>query len=283
MNSDRLGRSITDLMSENDQNVEEKELVIEVAISEIYPNPEQPRTTFSSDSINELRDSILEHGIIQPVILKSSKKGYVLVAGERRVRAAKKAGLKTIPAIVREYNSKYLAELALLENLQRENLSPVEEAMALSKLLEVGNLTHEELGKKIGKSRSYVTNILGLLNLPSIIMKDLVEGKISMGHARVLSKIDDIDLILDLRSAVLQNDLTVRELEKLSQISKGETKNTKMIETVTKEWAIPYKKELEKILNGKVKYSITKNSVKLSYKNEEELARILHVLGSANK
>ena len=167
MSDTKLGRKFSDLMAENKIDYNENEEILEIEISRIKPNPNQPRTIFDEKKLIELANSIKEHGIFQPIILKPSGNGYTLVAGERRVKAAKMAGLYKIPSIIRDYNSIYLSELAILENLQREDLTPMEEAIAFQKAIFNLKYTHEELGRKIGKSRVYVTNIVGLLNLPA--------------------------------------------------------------------------------------------------------------------
>ena len=149
----RLGRSISDLIEENRNVFNENEEVIEIAIDEIKPNPEQPRTIFNEKALKELSDSIKEHGVFQPVILKPVQNGYILVAGERRVKAAKMIGLKKIPAILRDYNNIYLSELAILENIQREDLTPIEEAIAYHRAIANLKLTHSELAKKISKRK----------------------------------------------------------------------------------------------------------------------------------
>ena len=172
-----------------------KEAITMVKLSELRSNPYQPRKVFDEDALKELAASIKEHGVFQPIIVKKSIKGYEIIAGERRVKASLMAGLTQIPAIVRDFNDTQMMEIALLENLQRENLTAIEEATAYKKLQETLGLTQEELAKRLGKSRSHITNMLGLLSLPETIQEDINNKKISMGHARVLSKLEDIDKI----------------------------------------------------------------------------------------
>ena len=166
----------------------------EIPIGDIRTNPYQPRKNFDEESLKELADSIRVHGVFQPIIVKKSIKGYDLVAGERRLRASKMAGLETIPAIVREFTDEEMREISLLENLQREDLTAIELAWAYKGLIDSLNITQDELANRIGKSRSHVTNILGLLRLPEKVQNLVLENKISMGHARVLSKIEDDSL-----------------------------------------------------------------------------------------
>ena len=222
-----LGRGLEQLFNSDNldlQTIEQQiyetatnEEIIEVNLNELRPNPYQPRKVFNDDALKELSDSIKEHGVFQPIIVKKSIKGYEIIAGERRVRASKLAGLEKIPAIVRAFTDEQMMEIGLLENLQRENLNIIEEAMAYKSMIDKLNLTQDELAKKVGKSRSHITNILGLLRLPENIQTLLEENKISMGHARVLSKLEDNDKIKELADKIVANNLPVREVEKLAE------------------------------------------------------------------
>ena len=190
--------------------------VKEILIDEIRTNPYQPRKNFDEDALQELASSIKVHGVFQPIIVKKSIKGYDLVAGERRLRASKMAGLTTIPAIVKNFTDDEMREIALLENLQREDLTSIELAWAYKGLIDSLNITQDELANRIGKSRSHVTNTLGLLRLPSDVQDLVLENKISMGHARVLSKIEDDVKIKEMALKVISDNLSVRDLEKIS-------------------------------------------------------------------
>ena len=174
------------------------EEIIEIKLDELRANPYQPRKVFKDEALNDLSESIKEHGVFQPIIVKKSIKGYEIIAGERRVRASRMAGLEKIPAIIRNLNDEQMMEIALLENLQRENLSAIEEAVAYKSMVEKLNLTQEELSKKVGKSRSHITNILGLLRLPREVQEMVANSQISMGHARVLSKLEDNEKIIEM-------------------------------------------------------------------------------------
>lgn len=267
--SEKLGRKFSDLITENQVTLEESEVVTNVQLDDIIPNPDQPRKIFDIDSLNEMAESITEHGIIQPVILKPGHNGYILVAGERRVRAAKIAGLDEVPAIIRDYNSIFLAELAILENLQREDLTSIEEAIAYQNAVSKLNITHAELAKKIGKSRSYLTNIIGLLNLPQSIIDLVNQGLISMGHARSLSKLKDSDFALELAKKILSENLTVRELE---GIIKNEKNNTEIEDkSISDDLKNETQKRVSKYFNNKFKVNMSKNTLKISFKNEDEL------------
>jgi len=270
----KLGRGISDLIEENEIDVNLNEEVLDIEISLIKPNPEQPRTVFNPEKLRELCESIKEHGVIQPVILKPAANGYILVAGERRVKACELAGMTTVPSIIREYNAIYLSELAILENLQREDLTSIEEAIAFERAIYNLKLTHEELGKKIGKSRVYVTNILGLLNLPKTVIDDVNLGKISMGHARALSKLKDNELCIRLRDKIIDDKLTVRDIE-------GVIRN---INNKDNEKLIPQnildktKNTLKNLITSDIKYKIYKNNISFSFSNEKELENIVRFL-----
>lgn len=269
--SDKLGRNFSDLVEENRIDIADYEKIEEISINLIKPNPEQPRSVFDMASLNELAESIKEHGVIQPVILKPTSDGFVLVAGERRVKACQIVGLKTVPAIVREYNSIFLSELAILENLQREDLTPIEEALAFQKALFNLKITHEELGKKIGKSRVYITNILGLLNLPASVIEDVNYGRISMGHARALSKLKDQKLCIRLRNRIIDENLTVRDIEKIIR----EFANHKEDSIVSKEAIIFAEKKMKNIFNKDIKVKFKKNNLILQFNNQMQLEQLI--------
>lgn len=270
----KLGRSLEDLLEENRVETNNNEEIIEISLNKIKPNPDQPRSVFDKDSLNELAESIKEHGIIQPIIVKPVGDYYILVAGERRVRASKMAGLEFVPGIVRDYNSIYLAELAILENLQREDLTPIEEAVAYNKMINMLSITHEELGKKIGKSRVYVTNTLGLLNLPASLIDDVNSGVISMGHARALSKISDIKICLRLRDRIIEEKLTVRDLEKIIRELGKKKAPIGVKPAILKE----FKSDFKSYIYNDINYKINKSSITFGFKTEKELERIKEFL-----
>jgi len=219
MKDEKKARTFSDLLSEHHvDEVLEGEIIDEIQLSEIKPNPFQPRRIFDEDKINELAQSIKEHGVFQPIILKKVKQGYIIVSGERRFRAAQKVGLKSIPSIVRQYEESKVAEIALAENLQRENLTPIEEAEAYKIVMNNLHLTQAELASKIGKSRSHVTNTLGLLNLPQEVQQMLLSSQISMGHARALSKLEDDKKIIKLALSIVEKQLSVRQIEELTKV-----------------------------------------------------------------
>lgn len=252
-----------------------KEEIVEIKIDELRPNPYQPRKTFDEEKLNELAKSIKEYGVIQPIIVKkSSIKGYEIIAGERRFRASQIAGLKEVPAIVREFTNEEMMEIALLENLQRENLNVIEEALAYKKLLENLKITQEELSTKLGKSRSHITNMLGLLNLPDTIKKMIIEEKISASHARILSKMENDEEVIALANRIIKENLNVRQLEEISQSS-----------TVQKKHKITHIKEkkyeyIEDLLCDKygTKVKVTNSKIEISFVNDNDLNRILEIM-----
>ena len=250
--------------------------VMEIPLSEIRSNPYQPRVVFDSESLEEMANSIKEHGIIQPIIVKRSIKGYELVAGERRTRAARLAGLTTIPAIIKDFSDTEMMEIALIENIQRENLNPIEEAKAYENILKINNITQEELAHKFSKSRSYITNMLGLLNLPEITIK-LVESKeLSMGHARALSKLEDESKINELALRIVREGLSVRDTEKLINLENLPKKHTIIRNNNFDIKYSIYENLCREKLGVKVK--INNKKIEIPYKDEEELTRILENL-----
>ena len=281
-----LGKGLEELFNNENLNfdqIEEKILdgsssdeIVELPVDDLRPNPYQPRKVFDLDKLNELASSIKEHGIFQPIIVKkSSIKGYEIIAGERRVKACKIAGIEKIPSIVRDFTDQQMMEIALLENLQRENLNSIEEAMAYRNLIDTMQITQDELAKRIGKSRSHITNTLGLLNLPEEVKDMIVEDKISMSHARVLSKMEDKDEIIKLANRIVDENLNVRAIE---DVSKDNTiKKTHKINTTKKKNDYEYVENMmcEK-LGTKVK--IGSNKISISFTNDNDLNRILELL-----
>ena len=257
---------------------EQKSTVGEIKVSDIRSNPYQPRKTFNEETLNELAASIKEHGVIEPIIVKKAIKGYELVAGERRLKAAKIAGLETIPAVVRDFNDQEMMEIALLENIQREDLNPIDEATAYQKIIELGGFTQEEFAEKFGKSRSHVTNMLGLLSLPALVKIYVQEGHLSMGHARALSKLTDEEKINELANKVIKENLSVRALEQLlneEQLPKKQEQE-KQKETKNVRNAI-YERMMREKVGTKVRINTKK--IEIPYDSPKDLERILEILG----
>ena len=266
LNFDTIENSIIEEAKTNDQ-------IVEIDLSELRANPYQPRKNFDEEALNELASSIKEHGVFQPIIVKKSIKGYEIIAGERRFRASKLAGMQTIPAIVKDFSDEEMMQIALLENLQRENLTSIEEAKAYKSIIESMNITQDELAKKVGKSRSHVTNILGLLKLPASVQDMVLYNKLSMGHARVLSKLDDPKIVEDLAQRVINEDLSVRKLESL--VYDNEEKEVKTKKNTNNEY-----KYMENFLKEKLgtNVKINNNKISIKFSNVQDLNRILEIM-----
>lgn len=282
-----LGRGLEQLFNDENLNfdsfeetiVEEARSnneIVELPLEDLRPNPYQPRKIFDEEALNELASSIREHGVFQPIIVKKSVKGYEIIAGERRFRASKLAGLKTIPAIIKDFSDDEMMQISLLENLQRENLTAIEEAKAYKNIIESLNITQEELSKKIGKSRSYITNMLGLLKLPISVQDMVLYGKISMGHARVLSKLEDANQIEELADKIISDGISVHALEELVTPSeyKRAVKNNK-IRVNDNEYKY-IEKDLKEKLGTNVK--INNNKLVIKFSSVQDLNRILEIM-----
>lgn len=253
-----------------------KEDVKEINLDELRSNPYQPRKVFDEEKLNELTDSIKEFGIFEPIIVKRSIKGYEIVAGERRSLAAKKAGLKTVPAIVRDFTDDEMMTIALLENIQRENLNVIEEANAYKNMLETMNLTQEELARKLGKSRSHVTNILGILKLPRKVQDLVLSNKITMGHARALSKLNDEAEIFDMASRIVNENMSVRTLE--DEINNnGLEKKVPIKKTIVKDKGHMM---VQNVMREKIGTMVKVNNrnIVIPFDNDRDLERILEIL-----
>lgn len=254
----------------------EKDEIIEIDLSQLRSNPYQPRKIFDEEALKELSESIKEYGVFQPIIVKKSIKGFDIIAGERRVKASKMAGKTTIPAIVRDFTDEQMMQIALLENLQRENLTSIEEATAYKDIINALNITQDDLAKKLGKSRSHITNMLGLLRLPNSVQDMVLKSEISMGHARVLSKLENNEDITSLAEKVVNNNVSVRELENMVnskykrtvEINRRERSNSKEYKYI--------EEALEDKLGTKVRLS--SNKIVVNYTSLNDLNRILEIL-----
>lgn len=247
-----------------------------IKIEDIRPNPYQPRKEFDQTGLQELADSIKENGVFQPILVRKSISGYELVAGERRLRASKLAGLTEIPVIIKEFDDKEMMEISLLENIQRKDLTPIEEASAYEQLIKKLNYTQEQLAKRIGKSRANVTNLLRLLTLPQEVQNLVNDNKLSYGQARTLLALDSEDKIIDLANRCVKEGLSVRELEDLTRkpISKVKGKGT------TKQ-TDPFIEDVRTRMQNKLatKVEITNSAITIKYNGTKDLNRILEKLG----
>lgn len=274
-----LGRGLEALIPQ--LNVTEADPVHEVSLRELRPNPYQPRQEFNEEKLRELADSIEQHGIIQPLIVRKSEvKGYDIVAGERRFRAAQLVGLERVPVVVREFTEVELMEVAVIENLQREDLNALEIAEAYANLMEKAGLTQEELARRVGQSRSHVANMLRLLQLPGPVRAHVSRGTISMGHARALLAVDDKDKQAQLANLVVEQEMSVRKLESLIY------QPQKKVSRETKQKKDPnvrlYEDEFRRYLGTAVKIHPGKKrgKIEIEYFSKEDLERILGLLAA---
>ncbi|XMB67762.1 ParB/RepB/Spo0J family partition protein [Mycoplasmatota bacterium zrk1] len=266
----RLGKGLSELFNENNfLDAIDGETSSEISLDDVVANPYQPRKVFDQAQLQELADSIKEHGVVTPIIVKLVNDKYVIIAGERRTRACRLAGLETIPAIIRDYTEAQMMEIALLENIQREDLTPIEIAYSYKAIIDKLGITQDQLSKRVGKSRSQVTNMIGLLTLPDLVQNMVDQGDISMGHARVLSKIKDNDRIIEIAKQVREQSLSVRDIE---AIGREEVKKIKVIRKITNEYA-DYQRDFTQALNMDV--TVKKGSVIIKFKNNNELEELL--------
>lgn len=249
----------------------------QINLSEIRSNPYQPRTYFNEDALNELAESIKIHGVVEPIIVKKSIKGYELVAGERRTKASRIAGLETIPAVVKDFTDQEMMDIAILENIQREDLSPLELAEGFKKYIETTGMSQDEVAKKFGKSRSYITNALGLLNLPTPVKEKINNKEISASHARVLSKFDDENVINELADKVAKEKISVRDLELISSTDESIPKRKPITRQSIKinKYGV-YENALKEKLGLRV--SVLDNKIVIPFNTEEDLNRIFELL-----
>lgn len=276
-----LGALIPDEMQDEVQtDIKEKaSSSILIPLNKIINNSDQPRKFFDSDNIAELAESIKNHGIIQPLILKKHQKKYIIIAGERRWRAAKMLSLKEVPAIVMDLSDKEVLEISLIENIQRQDLNPIEEALAYRKLIDEFNLTQQELSQRIGKSRVSITNTMRLINLDERVQQYLIESVISEGHGRALLAIEDKDLQYKMAQRIIDEKLSVRELEKLIK-SLFKEKVEKKEETKVN----PYVKDVENRLQDHFGTKVNINSknkkgkIEIEYYSDDDLNRILELM-----
>lgn len=274
-----LGKGLDAIFSNVD--IGSEETVQEIKVKDLRPNPYQPRKIFQQEAIDELKQSILEHGILQPIIVRKSIRGYEIVVGERRYRAAKEAMLEKVPVVVRELTEQQMMELAVLENLQREDLTPIEEGTAYQMLMQKLDLTQEQVAKRLGKSRPHVANLIRLLSLPSKIQELISSGEISMGHGRALLGLRNKEKIPAIVEKIVKDGLNVRQLEYLIQeLNNNVSRETKK-EKPKKDVFI---KEQESFLRERfgtpvhIKQSKNKGKIEIEFLSKEDLNRILELL-----
>lgn len=268
--------SVLDEISKGTSDVKGDKLLINV--SEIRPNPYQPRKLFDEEALKDLSASIKEKGVFTPILVRKSLKGYELIAGERRLKASKMAGLKEIPAMVVDFDDANMMEVSLLENVQRENLTPIEEAEAYDNIIKRLNYTQDELSKKVGKSRAYITNSLRILKLPTRARAYVNDGKLSLGHAKALLAFEDEEKINEIADRVIKEDLTVRDVEKLAKDKPTVKKKKEVV-------VDPYMESVRKNLENKFQTGVELDSKKivLHYNDVDDLNRILEIMDCLEK
>ncbi len=273
-----LGKGLEALIPKAEHK--EKGLVIEMDVESLIPNIFQPRKNFDKEKMEELKGSVKKHGIIQPIVVRKIANGYEMVAGERRLKAAKEIGLRKIPAIIKNINNEKSLEVALVENIQREDLNPVEQANAFKRLIDEFKLTQQELAEATGKSRALVTNTIRLLKLNPEIQKNISEGKISFGHAKLLLSIEDEEVQKAVCDRIIANDLSVRDTERLiKNIEKVQKKQFK-VKNITIERFPEVEGKLRDILGTKISilYDGKKGNISIEFYSKEDLRRIAGLL-----
>lgn len=275
-----LGRGLDALFTKVDVEKED-DVISEANVEELRPNPYQPRKHFDDEGIQELSESIKQHGVVQPLIVRRSIRGYEVIAGERRLRAAKLAELDKVPIVIRDFTDEQMMEIALVENLQREDLNPMEIATAYHKLMDRLTLTQEELSSRVGKSRPHVTNFLRLLQLPMEIQSDVSRGTLSMGHARAILGVKDEQLQIQLATKAIKERASVRQLEewiqRLNHEKPQKTKEaTKRIEPTIKR----YEDMLQQVFSTpvKIKPGRKKGKIEIEYFSDRELERLIELI-----
>ena len=291
MNRKALGKGINALIPDFEMGVPESHengpaKNTELLIDEISPNRFQPRKYFDDDKLEELVTSIRDNGVLQPIVVQKVEAGYELVVGERRWRASKKAGLKKIPAVIREVTEAQALELAIIENIHRQDLNPIEEADAYARLADEFALTQEMIAKRVGKSRTAVANTLRLLKLSRNIKEDLISGKISMGHARALLGLDNAGQMEALRKEIFKQDLTVRQTEsRVSRLKQSVSKKPVSLVSKKNIFIKDLEKEFERRLGTKVDIKPAKKGGKLvvTYYSDDDLDRIKDLIGQSKR
>ena len=273
-----LGKGLEALIPKAEQK--EKGLVVEMDLESITPNLFQPRKNFDKEKMEELKGSIKKHGMIQPIIVRKMANGYEIVAGERRLKAAKEIGLKKIPVIIKSINNEKSLEIALVENIQREDLNPVEQANAFKRLVDEFNLTQQELAEATGKSRTLVTNTIRLLKLNPEIQKNISEGKISFGHAKLLLSIEDEEVQKAVCDRIIASDLSVRDTEHLIKNIEKVQKKPFKVKNIIIEHFPEAEGRLRDILGTKISilYDGKKGKINIEFYNKEDLRRIVDLL-----
>jgi len=275
-----LGAILSDKYDSQALELAENSQVVELRIVDVEPKKDQPRKVFDKEKLDELTDSIREHGVIQPIIVTKKDDIYQIVAGERRWRASKQAGLKKIPAIIRNYDEPKIMEVALIENLQREDLNPVEEALGYKSLMESFSLTQDRISESVGKSRSAIANSLRLLNLSDKVLKMLESGKITTGHAKVILSVTNKNEQIQIAELIVENQMSVRETEVFIKNKSKPKKSTSNVSSEVKLAIKDMENNFSKYLGTKVKIKENngKGKIEISYYSHDEFERISEIL-----
>ncbi|NLL71654.1 MAG: ParB/RepB/Spo0J family partition protein [Epulopiscium sp.] len=282
-----LGKGLSALIEDHRSDINELSGTQWISVHEVMPNEHQPRKKFKEESLQDLAKSIQQHGMIQPLVVKSTMGGYEIIAGERRWRAARMIGMERVPVIIKEFNTQKALEISLIENLQREDLNPMEEAAAYQRLMEEFDLTQEEVAKKVSKSRPVIANSLRLLNLDPRVQEMLIEEVITSGHARALLTLFDLDLQYEVAKKIFDEEMTVRETEKWIKNLVEQKPKSKLKQQISP--LHPIYQEIEErfkqILGTKVQISKGKNKgkIEIEYYSDEDLERILSLIQSIEK
>jgi ParB family chromosome partitioning protein len=279
MNKRGLGRGIEALITP--VAAADNETPSQLSVKEIVPNKFQPRRVFDEEALNELAQSIKQYGVLQPIVVRKTMTGYELVAGERRWRAAQLAGLRMIPAVVRDYTDGEMTEIALIENLQRENLNPIEEALAFKMLMEEFGLTQEEVARKIGRSRSMIANVVRMLNLHPLIQDHVSRGTLSMGQARPLLALENFQIQMEAAETIIEEDLSARDAEELVRRMQKAPRPKKVTKTEKREIHLAEAEERLKMVLGtqvRIKPGKMRSKIEIEFYSPDDLDRIIEVL-----
>jgi ParB family transcriptional regulator, chromosome partitioning protein len=279
MNKRGLGRGLDALIAPVE--VADSDPTGEISITEIVPNQFQPRRLFDEDALHELAQSIRQFGVLQPIVVRRIMNGYEIVAGERRWRAAKLAGLTDIPAVVKDYSDGEMTEIALVENIQREDLNPIEESLAYRRLMEEFGLTQEEVARKIGRSRSMIANVIRLLQLPFEIQDHVSRGTLTIGQARPLIALENEELQLELANTIIEEDLTARDVEELVRRALKSPRVRAVKKTEKREMFVAEAEERLKLILGtqvKIKPGKVKSRIEIEFYSADDLERIIEAL-----
>lgn len=289
MSTSRLGKGLTTIFGQDVskvlddiQNGEIDTVVQEqtqIPVNEIRPNPYQPRKVFDDEALQELRSSIEQHGVFTPILVKKNISGYDLITGERRLRASKLAGLATIPAIIVQFDDQEMMEIALLENIQREDLNVIEEARAYEQLIQKLGYTQEQLAKRVGKSREHITNLLRLLKLPEDVQQFAIDKQLSMGHIRALLSLKNEEEMRRIAKLAIHQGLSVRKVEQL--VKESTQKKGKSVPLEKNIFVKEAEKQMEEYFQTSVK--IANHNIMIHFENDSDLTRVMELLGLTEK